>query len=143
MIAGEVAQLSQGAPDLRQSLRHGNLRGQRIRPHLDSASAHIVGQDKVFARRLDILAQLGLVGRVVIERAAQSNQLDFRIGEPLFNLPALLARKVDLYLVSVARAEFHPFELRRFAVPDDGGDIPILRQIVGDRPKCILGRAGQ
>ena len=41
--------------------------------------------------------------------------------------------KVDLDLVGVRGAQFHPFELRRLAVLDDSRDVPVGGQIIGDQ----------
>ena len=46
--------------------------------------------------------------------------------------------KVDLDLVGVAGAEFHPLELRLFTVLDKGRDVPILGQVVGDQAQMHL-----
>ena len=76
-------------PDLGQRLFRRHFFGQPIGPHLDPRGPHVLRQKNVLPGRLHLLAQLGLVGRMVFERAAQPHQLDFRVLEPLPDLPAL------------------------------------------------------
>ena len=104
VVAGEVAQFPQGAPDLGQRLFRRDLFGQRVGAHLYSSGPYVLGQENVFLGSLDVFAQLGLVGGVVIERAAEAHQLDLRVLEPPPDFLALLRRKTDLHLVGMPGA---------------------------------------
>ena len=139
VLAGEVAEFVQRAPDLFERLLVGHLLGEGVRAHLHAGRADVLGQENVFLSRLDVLAQLGLVGRVVIEDAAQAHQLHLGVGKTLPDVLALFLGQVHLDLVGVRGAQLDAFELRRLAVLDDGGYVPIGRQVVGDQSQMHGG----
>jgi hypothetical protein len=129
---GEFAQFAEGVADLSQGFFHRHFLRQPVWPDLDAGRPYVVGEHNVFFRRLDVLLQLGLVDSVVIERTAQARQLHRRIGKPFFHLGALGLVERDLDAVLVRRAQLDSFEFSLGAILDDGRDIPVHREIVGD-----------
>ena len=139
----KLAHLAQRLANLFERFLHRHFLGQAVGPDFDARGAHVLGEQDVFFGGFDVLAELGLVRRVIIESAAQAKQFHFRILEALFHFRALLLGEVDLDLVRVGGAQLHAFELRRFAVLDDRGDIPIRGQVVGHQPQVHFGRTGK
>ena len=128
--SGKLPQFPQGPADLFQGLDDGHGLRQAVGANLHARGSDVVGQLEVLLGGFDILLQLGRVGGVVVEGTAQAVEFHPGIREPFLHFGPLGGGEVHLDLVRVGRPQFHPLKTGGLAVLDDGGDVPVLAQIV-------------
>ena len=80
---------------------------------------------------------------MIIERAAQAYQLHLGIPEPLGNILPLRLAQRDLDTVCVRGAQLDAFKQGFFAVLDDGRDVPVFGEVVGDGAQADLRWFGE
>lgn len=102
-----------------------------------------MGEHDVVLGGGDIRFEFRGVGSVVIEGRAQAHEFDRGILELVLDFFALGGGEGDFDSVGVSGAQFDPLETGLRAIPDDGGDVPILGEVVGDEAELDGGLLGE
>ena len=96
-----LSKFAEGAPDLFEGLFLGDLFGETVGSNLDAGGADVVGELEVLFCGLDVCAETGGVGRVVVESGPEGIEFDGGTGEAAVDLGAFARGEVDLHPVHV------------------------------------------
>ena len=92
-----------------------------------------MGELKEALAVFDILAHHTRRRRVELGDGAKTEKSDFTACKLLSDLGPLFTGEPRLDPMPVGRPQFNGFKAGLLAVPDDGGNIPVLSQVVGDQ----------
>lgn len=142
-VVAKVAEFTEGFADLFEGFFLGDFFGQAVRADLDAGRADVMGEDHIVFGGGDIFFEFVLIGSVIIEGAAKAHELDVRHFEALPDLGAFSFGEVDFDFMGVSGAQLHTVKICGLTVFDDGFDVPVLGQVIGDKSEAHRGLFGQ
>jgi 3-methyl-2-oxobutanoate hydroxymethyltransferase len=143
VVGGEAAELVQGGANLLEGFFLGDGGGECIGADLDAGSADVMGEDDIGFGGVDVLAEFGGIGSVIIEGAAEAHEFDTGILESFSDIGAFGGGKADLDAVGMGGAQLDALEPGLLAIPDEGVEIPVFGEVVSDGAQAQpRGRAG-
>ncbi len=139
VIARGRAALGERLADLLQGLFFRRPLRDAVGPHLDAGGADVAGEHHPGLRLVDVPPDHRRIRGVVLADRPEAPDLHRRILEPLPDLRPFRGGERDLHPVVVGRPKLDPVHPYFGQVLDDGRDIPVGRDVVGDRPE-LQGR---
>lgn len=131
----EIAQLAKRGADVADGRFLGNLFRQTVRAHFDAPCAGIVREVNPLLTDVDLFAALGGVRGLKFASGAKAQQADFAARKTSFDALPSGGVKGDFDTVVVAGPQFDRLEASGFQILDDGIEVPIFQDIVGNGAK--------
>src|ERR1035437_9944681 len=106
--------------------------GQPVGPHLDAEGARVVREADELLGQIDLPLALGSVGGLELASGAEAEQPHLAVLEAILHLGAFGVGERGLDSMFVAGAKFDGIESGGLQGPDDGFQIHIVEDVIGD-----------
>jgi hypothetical protein len=133
MVSGERAAFRECLANLLERLLLGHALRKPVGPDLHARRPDVLRQLHPLSGLIDVLADDGRVDGLELAGRAKAANPDRRRLELLPHFGARSRRQRNLHSMPVRRPQLDPIESEVGQVLDDRRDVPVLRDVVGDR----------